>query len=335
MAARKLSLYRRKRNFALTTEPREDTAAPASNRLRYVIQKHDATRLHYDLRLEVGGVFRSWAVTRGPSLDPPRPATGRGGGRSPFPYGDFEGTIPKGQYGGGTVQIWDRGYWAPEDGYDPAKALRDGHLKFVMEGERLHGGWALARMADDKPDAKRHNWLLIKHKDDAAQSAAQAAALLAEDRSVASGRTMAQITEGVGPKPKPFIMAKGGKADAVWNSRPADADPAPSRPPSPAKTPEFIEPQLCKSVDRPPSTSGWAHEIKFDGYRVQLRIEQGEARVRTRKGLDWTAKFGAIVREAEALPDSLIDGEICALDNIGNRISRRCRPRYRTKKPTT
>ena len=320
MAAPKLELYRKKRNFDKTAEPSGKTAAPTSNRLRYVIQKHDATRLHYDLRLEVGGVFRSWAVTRGPSLDPHDRRLAVEVEDHPIPYGDFEGTIPKGQYGGGSVQIWDRGYWAPEAGYDPVKALEDGHLKFVMEGERLHGGWALVRMADDKPGAKRHNWLLIKHGDEAAQSAEQAAALLEEDRSVASGRTMAEIAKGRGAKPRPFIMAKGGAADAIWNSRPPGEDPAPANPGPTAKSdkmPEFVEPQLCGSVDRPPCGAGWAHEIKFDGYRVQLRIHAGEARVRTRKGLDWTSKFPAIAREAQALPDGMIDGEICALDNGG------------------
>jgi bifunctional non-homologous end joining protein LigD len=317
MPARKLELYRQKRNFDKTAEPSGETPAPASNRLRYVIQKHDATRLHYDLRLEVGGVFRSWAVTRGPSLDPRDRRLAVEVEDHPIPYGDFEGTIPKGQYGGGTVQLWDRGYWAPEDGYDPVKALKDGHLKFVMEGQRLHGGWALVRMADDEPDAKRHNWLLIKHKDDAATDAKGAAKLMDEDRSVASGRPMGEIAQGRGAKPKPFIMTKSGAADAVWNSRPAGAEPAAKAKPNPSKMPQFIEPQLCKSLERPPSGPGWAHEIKFDGYRVQLRIEAGKASLRTRKGLDWTAKFPAIALEASALPDAMLDGEICALDKGG------------------
>jgi bifunctional non-homologous end joining protein LigD len=307
MPSSKLAPYRSKRNFKITAEPSDEAAAPASHRPRFVIQKHDATRLHYDLRLEVDGVFRSWAVTRGPSLDPHDRRLAVEVEDHPIPYGDFEGTIPKGQYGGGVVQLWDRGYWAPEEGYEPIKALKDGHLKFVMEGERMHGGWALVRMADDKPDAQRHNWLLIKHKDDAATDAKAAAALMAEDRSVASGRTMAQIAKGEGPKPKPFIMAKAGAADAVWNSRPASGHEAP----------RFIEPQLCKSVERPPVGAGWAHEIKFDGYRVQLRVEAGKAAIRTRKGLDWTDRFCAIADAGAALPDAIIDGEICALDKAG------------------
>jgi bifunctional non-homologous end joining protein LigD len=324
MAMRKLALYRQKRNFDVTAEPSGEARAPASSRLRYVIQKHDATRLHYDLRLELDGVFKSWAVTRGPSLDPHDRRLAVEVEDHPIPYGDFEGVIPKGQYGGGTVQLWDRGYWAPEDGQDPAKALLEGHLKFVMEGQRLHGGWALVRMADDKPGAKRHNWLLIKHKDEAAADAEHAAALLAQDRSVASDRTMDQIAKGRGPAPKPFIMAKGRPADAVWNSdrnedeveRAVAADKA-AAPSGASSMPDFVEPQLCKLVERPPAGAGWAHEIKFDGYRVQLRVEGGKATVRTRKGLDWTAKFAAIAREAATLPDGLIDGEICALDKAG------------------
>ncbi|HEY2660024.1 MAG TPA: DNA ligase D [Caulobacteraceae bacterium] len=317
MSARKLSLYRRKRDFQATTEPSGEQAAPASDRLRYVIQKHAATRLHYDLRLEVDGVFKSWAVTRGPSLNPKDRRLAVEVEDHPIDYGDFEGTIPAGQYGGGTVQLWDRGYWAPEQGYEPEKALKDGHLKFVMEGERLHGGWALVRMKDDKPRAKRHNWLLIKHDDGGAASAKTAEALLAEDRSVASDRTMTEIAEGRGKRPKPFIRREPGEADAVWLSHDKAGSTAAPKPKTHARIPDFIEPQLCKSVERPPSGAGWAHEIKFDGYRMQMRVSDGRATLRTRKGLDWSDRFAAIARDAAKLPDSVIDGEICALDHHG------------------
>src|SRR5471032_1204848 len=141
-----LSPYRAKRDFAFTSEPAGKVAAAAGAGLRFVIQRHDATRLHYDFRLELDGVFKSWAVTRGPSLDPHDKRLAVEVEDHPLDDGDFEGTIPKGQYGGGTVQLWDRGYWAPEDGADPLKALKKGELKFVLEGERLHGGWALVRM---------------------------------------------------------------------------------------------------------------------------------------------------------------------------------------------
>ena len=319
MATPKLSQYRQKRDFNLTAEPSGDQAAPASDRLRYVIQKHAATRLHYDLRLELDGVFKSWAVTRGPSLNPKDRRLAVEVEDHPIDYGDFEGTIPVGQYGGGTVQLWDRGYWAPEDGYEPEKALKEGHLKFVMEGARLHGGWALVRMKDDKPGAKRHNWLLIKHDDEGAASAKTAQALLAEDRSVASERTMSEIAEGRGNVPQPFIMREAGEADAVWHSRDNARSTAAAVPKAKSKTKlgDFVEPQLCKLVERPPSSAGWAHEIKFDGYRMQMRVKGGRAVLRTRKGLDWSHRFGAIAADGAKLPDTLIDGEICALDHNG------------------
>ncbi len=333
MAASKLSTYRQKRDFKITAEPSGAAAVPKSNRLRYVIQKHAATRLHYDLRLEVDGVFRSWAVTRGPSLFPKDRRLAVEVEDHPLDYGDFEGTIPKGQYGGGTVQLWDRGYWAPEPGYDPAKAILDGHLKFIMEGERLHGGWALVRMKDDKDGAKRHNWLLIKHEDDASTDAKGAEKLMADDASVASGRTLAAIAAGEGGAPEPFILAKGGAPDAVWKThknshstaaaspkvddKPAKKAASKSKAKAASEIPAFIEPQLCKLLERPPAGGGWAHEIKFDGYRVQLRVEEGQAKLRTRKGLDWTAKFGAIAKDGAKLPDGVYDGEICALDAHG------------------
>src|SRR5579872_2331103 len=195
-ASRKLSAYRKKRDFAKTAEPSGGTAE-SSDRLRFVIQKHDATRLHYDFRLELGGVFKSWAVTRGPSLDPHDRRLAVEVEDHPLEYGDFEGTIPKGQYGGGTVQLWDRGYWAPEGRGSPQAQLKAGELKFVLEGERLHGGYVLVRMRNDREGGKRVNWLLIKHRDPGAREGDHDA-VLAEDRSIASGRAMAQIAAGKG-----------------------------------------------------------------------------------------------------------------------------------------
>ena len=213
MAQSKLATYQAKRNFRVTTEPSGRVPAPSSDRLRYVIQKHDATRLHYDLRLEFDGVFKSWAVTRGPSMDPADKRLAVEVEDHPLDYGDFEGVIPEGEYGGGTVQLWDRGFWAPEDGADPAQSLAEGELKFVLEGERLHGGWVLVRMGPDGRRGKRNNWLLIKHRDSAARPGA-GDAVLAEDRSVASGRTMDAIAAGKGERPKPFILATQTAADA-------------------------------------------------------------------------------------------------------------------------
>ncbi len=367
MAQGQLAEYRRKRDFQKTAEPSGDAAVAPAPHARFVIQKHDATRLHYDFRLEVDGVLKSWAVTKGPSLDPADKRLSVEVEDHPLDYGDFEGTIPKGQYGGGTVQLWDRGYWSPEPGFeDVGKALKKGELKFVLEGERLHGSWVLVRMNWDRNakdgKGKRSNWLLIKHKDEAARPG-EGAAVLEEDASIASGRTMADIAAGKGKGPSPFILKTKGKGDAVWTSRTKaerealqkealetrtfkSAHPDESRDPSgggeatskrtsklglgtdfrrderskkgkPAVLPDFIEPQLCKSLDRPPAGPGWAHEIKFDGYRVQLRVEDGRATLRTRKGLDWTEKFAAIAEAAADLPDSILDGEVVALDAAG------------------
>jgi bifunctional non-homologous end joining protein LigD len=334
MAKTKLARYQQMRDFGKTAEPSgRDAKVKPSHALRFVIQRHAATRLHYDLRLEFEGVFKSWAVTRGPSYDPEDKRLAVEVEDHPLDYGDFEGTIPKGQYGGGTVQLWDRGYWAPEPGIDIAKALKVGDLKLVMEGERMHGSWALVRMKR-RPNEKRDNWLLIKHHDDFAVDD-EAGAVTKEDRSVASGRTMAQIAAGEGKGPAPFMTSSASKApaDAVWQSRinahPTEwaqpkmkAEPAKAaKSPPPAKLatmPKFIEPQLTKLLDRPPQGSGWAHEIKFDGYRMQLRVEAGKSRLFTRKGLDWSDQFKEIAAAGAKLADGIFDGEICALDHNGS-----------------
>ncbi|QKC85371.1 DNA ligase D [Mesorhizobium sp. NZP2077] len=331
MTKGELSTYRAKRDFTKTKEPSGERSIAKSNRLRFVIQKHDATRLHYDLRLELDGVFKSWAVTKGPSLDPQDKRLAVEVEDHPLDYGDFEGTIPKGQYGGGTVQLWDRGYWESEGAMSPNKALAKGDLKFTLDGKRLHGSFVLVRMKHDRNGGKRTNWLLIKHRDKYATDG-NGAAVLAQDRSVASGRSMEKIAAGKGAGPKPFMLQGSAvaDADAVWNSNrghAADERAAkalkPSarhkRPPaaSALKAPDFIPPQLCQTLSRPPVGTNWVHEIKFDGYRVQLRVEEGAATLRTRKGLDWTEKFGAIAKEAASLPNVIVDGEIVALGENG------------------
>src|SRR5471032_1117101 len=211
-----LSPYRAKRDFAFTSEPAGKVAAAAGAGLRFVIQRHDATRLHYDFRLELDGVFKSWAVTRGPSLDPHDKRLAVEVEDHPLDYGDFEGTIPKGQYGGGTVQIWDRGTWIPEG--DPHEGLKRGDLKFRLEGERLGGSWVLVRMKWDRTGGKRTNWLLIKHRDAAAKEGA-GDAILKDPKSIASGRTLKEIALGKGRAPTPFMTARKRAAGAVWDSK--------------------------------------------------------------------------------------------------------------------
>ncbi len=342
MAKSKLAEYEAKRDFAQTREPSGRRKVPAAERLRFVIQKHDATRLHYDLRLELDGVFKSWAVTKGPSLDPHDKRLAVEVEDHPLEYGDFEGTIPKGQYGGGTVQLWDRGYWEHEGSGSAEEALRKGELKFKLDGERLKGSWVLVRMRSDRFKGKRNSWLLIKHHD---QFEREGDGALAEDRSVASGRSMAEIAAGKGRSPKPFMRRVGSKSrpDAVWDSdgggglqagsKTATGKttagkthltrkmPKTGKKPKTGKSagtlPTFAAPQLCTPVERPPSDSGWAHEIKFDGYRIQIRVEDGDVALRTRKGLDWTSKFPEIANAARRFPDCIVDGEVVALDHNG------------------
>ncbi len=323
MAQEKLQTYRAKRNFGKTSEPSGEAPAAPDTRLRFVIQKHDATRLHYDLRLELDGVFKSWAVTRGPSVDPHDKRLAVEVEDHPLDYGDFEGTIPKGEYGGGTVLLWDRGYWSPE-GMTAAEGLAKGDLKFTLEGDRLQGSWVLVRMKHDRSGSKRTNWLLIKHRDTYAKEG-EGESAIAQDRSVASGRAMTEIAAGIGAPPKPFMAtASAPAADAVWDSSQglAAEKRAPKKKPKPkqpvaAAMPDFIEPQLATLVDRPPAAEGWVHEIKFDGYRMQLRVEGGRATLKTRTGLDWTARFAALAKAASALPDCIVDGEATVLDESG------------------
>ncbi|HYD86872.1 MAG TPA: non-homologous end-joining DNA ligase [Vitreimonas sp.] len=224
----KLVKYRSMRDFRLTAEPSGEREVLPAAHLRYVVQKHAATRLHYDLRLELDGVFKSWAVTKGPSLNPKDKRLAVQTEDHPLDYGDFEGTIPKGEYGGGTVLLWDRGYWAPQDN-DPSKALAKGELKFVLSGEKLQGSFVLVKMKRREGE-KRDNWLLIKHRD--AYAVETDGGPEEDARSVASGRAMDQIAAGKGKKPKPFMLRASGKADAVWRSNrgeAAQANPAPKR----------------------------------------------------------------------------------------------------------
>src|SRR5262245_2238513 len=308
MAQRKLARYRAKRDFRRTAEPSGSAARTrAAERLRFVVQKHAARRLHFDLRLELDGVFRSWAVTKGPSFDPGTKRLAVEVEDHPLDYGDFEGTIPKGEYGGGTVQLWDRGVWAPLPGSDARSSLKSGSLKFLMEGERMKGEWVLVRMGRDREGGKRTNWLLIKHADRHARDTGDS--VPGNVRSVASGRTMAQIAAGKGPSPRPFMRVAERRERKLAAPRAARRPTASARERRPRRSkgtpPAFVAPQLARLVERAPSEPGWGHEIKFDGYRMQMRVVDSRVSLKTRKGLDWTERFPEIAAAGAKLPDCL------------------------------
>jgi bifunctional non-homologous end joining protein LigD len=285
-----LEEYRAKRRFDVTSEP-EGKAEPAPG-MRFVVQKHDATRLHYDLRLEWEGVLLSWAVTRGPSLDPAEKRLAVQVEDHPLDYHDFEDTIPKGEYGAGSVIVWDRGTWKPV--HDAAKGLRKGHLEFTLTGEKLTGRWHLVRM-QRKSGEKRDNWLLIKGEDEFARDSGDPDLLDEQPQSVISGRTIEDIGSPT-------------KAPAKPRAKPRKAPKARAR-----ILPDFIPPALATLAAKPPVGEDWMHEIKFDGYRLVARVEDGKTRLLTRSGLDWTDRFGPRITDAlAALPvtSAMLDGEV-------------------------
>lgn len=302
MTARgELDTYQAKRSFGLTPEPKGRKAKPRQTALRYLIQCHAASRLHYDFRIEHDGVLKSWAVTKAPSRDPHVKRLAVEVEDHPLDYGGFEGTIPAGNYGAGTVQLWDVGEWSPQDA-DLDAAFKKGVIKLTLDGERLKGGWALIRLKSDRGKPSRPNWLLLKEKDAYAVEG-EGDALAEIDASVVSGRTLAEIAD----------------AAAEWtSSKPAArkaAPPPPKAAPKPlAKPHAFVPIQLCQVADRPPSALGWVHEIKFDGYRIQVATGGGRATLRTRKGLDWSERFPELAADAAHWPDAVVDGELCALD---------------------
>ena len=307
-----LAQYNAKRDFALTPEPAGRVAKGAGN--RFIVQKHDATRLHYDFRLEIDGVLKSWAVTKGPSADPADKRLAVRTEDHPMSYADFEGNIPKGEYGGGTVMLWDRGTWEPIAGKS-AKDLDDGHLHFTLDGTRMKGEWLLVRMKP-RPGEKRENWLLRKVDD--AYSAGTDDLVGRELTSVLTGRTMAEIAADDGGEQslkgaKGAAFAKKMQAAAQHNKKVA-------KPGVKGKPPKFRPLQLATLVDAVPVGNGWFHEIKYDGYRAEIAAAGSDVRVYTRNGLDWTDKFAPLVRHIAALdlPPCLIDGEIVAYGNDGN-----------------
>jgi bifunctional non-homologous end joining protein LigD len=291
-----LETYRRKRDFAATAEPEGTDRRGAGD--AFVVQKHAARRLHYDLRLEIGDVLASWAVTKGPSLVPGEKRLAVHVEDHPLDYADFEGQIAKGEYGGGEVIVWDRGRWEPEG--DPARGLKKGRLDFTLQGTKLKGRWHLVRMGG-KPGEKRENWLLIKGSDEAARTEADPDILEEAPASVISGRTIEDIAAG---KPGPALKkAKKKTAKSV-------ADPFPG----------FIPPALATLKPNAPRGAAWVHEIKFDGYRLEAQVRNGKAKLLTRSGQDWTDRFGASVANAlAALPvkTAILDGELVVEGSSG------------------
>lgn len=311
-----LDLYRSKRDFSRTGEPEGARRRRPAIALggAFVIHKHAARRLHYDLRLEHDGVLWSWAVTRGPSLDPQDKRLAVHVEDHPLEYGDFEGTIPQGEYGAGSVIVWDEGRWVPE--HDPAAMMAKGHISFILEGNKLHGAWHLVRLKPRRGE-KRDNWLLIKADDAAAR--ADEDILETEPDSVKSGASGADIGKKGGGK----VWAKTRRPGT--RARSAGAEPGKSKPPTRGRRessamPQFVEPCLATLQEKPPAGEAWLHEVKFDGYRMQARVAGGEVHLLTRSGLDWTQRFGAPIAEALAgLPcdEALIDGEVVALGEDG------------------
>ncbi|CAH1657985.1 MULTISPECIES: DNA ligase D [unclassified Chelatococcus] len=322
-----LETYRSKRNFRTTAEPRGRRSRASGD--SFVIQKHDARRLHYDFRLEMDGVLKSWAVTRGPSLVPGEKRLAVHVEDHPLEYGDFEGTIPKGEYGGGTVLVWDRGTWSPIG--DAHKGYSKGHLEFELHGEKLRGRWHLVRM-HGKPGEKRENWLLIKGEDGFARPEDATDILEERPESVKTGREVADVAgEAPGWSSKTGRIRKSAKmpAQTAPSVKPeASAGPVHGKAPDPstvkgakkARMPDFVPPMLATLVAKAPAGERWLHEIKFDGYRLQARIEAGSVKLLTRSGLDWTEKFGAAVPAAlKALPldSAIIDGELIVETGAG------------------
>ena len=310
-----LAEYNRKRDFAKTAEPSGKHDKSGSGNI-FIVQKHAATRLHWDLRLEIDGVLKSWAVTKGPSPDPEIKRLAVRTEDHPMAYAEFEGIIPDREYGGGSVMLWDRGTWEPIAGKS-AKDIEKGHLHFTLQGERMKGEWLLIRLKP-KPGEKRENWLLRKIDDDYAESGDPL--IEHELTSVLTGRSMAEIAAD---KQGSFSLeGRKGKAFASQMAKAASHNSATKKPrrKKPVALPRFRKPQLATLVDAVPAGNDWMHEIKFDGYRALIGAAGKDVRVWTRNGLDWTDKFAPLAASLAALdlPSCLIDGEIVALDGDGN-----------------
>ncbi|BAV75070.1 ATP-dependent DNA ligase [Pseudomonas chlororaphis subsp. aurantiaca] len=294
--ARSLSEYQRKRNFAITSEPAADKpSSKSASALRFVIQKHDARNLHYDFRLELGGSLKSWAVPKGPSLDPTQKRLAVHVEDHPLSYGNFEGIIPAGQYGAGDVIVWDHGVWQPHD--DPEASYRAGKLKFTLIGEKLGGDWTLVR-THMRSSGDKEQWLLIKEQDARARPSDEYDVVQALPRSVLSGATVGDNKSAKPQATKKAEKKSPGKKAAVL--------------------PQSLAPQLATLVDKAPS-GDWRYEIKFDGYRILARIQDDEVRLLTRNGHDWTSRLPQQTKALAALKlkDSWLDGEMVVLNDEG------------------
>jgi bifunctional non-homologous end joining protein LigD len=294
-----IETYNRKRDFSKTKEPRGRKLKGKGD--SFVVQKHAASRLHWDFRLELDGVLKSWAVPKGPSLDPDEKRLAMRTEDHPLDYGGFEGTIPKGEYGGGTVMLWDQGRWIPHPDKDPRKTIEEGHLHFTLEGERMKGEWVMFRLKP-RPGEKAEPWMLKKVTDEYADPDDGDALVDNCVTSVTTGRTMAEIAAG----------------EDIWRSNRGGQKGGRGKRKASAAPPPFEEPQLATLVDEVPAGDSWIHEYKYDGYRLLLSVGDGVATAWTRKGLDWSDKFKALVKAASKLPAGcLIDGEAVAIDDKG------------------
>jgi bifunctional non-homologous end joining protein LigD len=300
-----LEKYWQKRDFKKTPEPRGKVTRPG-RQLNYYIQEHHASRLHYDFRLELEGTLKSWAVPKGPSLDPADKRLAVHVEDHPLSYGTFEGDIPEHQYGAGHVKLWDRGVWEPEG--DPSKDYKAGRLKFHLDGRKLHGGWTLVRMG--RQEGKQDNWLLIKENDDEARhgDAAHITELRPEsvaDKPQGRQKKVAETRSGKSKKPAKRT-ARGVSANEIGGALASDM-------------PEMIRPQLATLAEHAPKGDEWLSEVKFDGYRAVCRIEDGEANIYTRAGNDWTSKWKAIAKALGELPveSAWVDGEVVAVESDG------------------
>jgi bifunctional non-homologous end joining protein LigD len=330
-----LARYRSMRDFKITDEPSGTSKSHKTSALPFVIQKHAASHLHYDFRLGWNGVLKSWAISKGPSYVVKDKRLAVQVEDHPMEYGGFEGIIPKGQYGGGTVMLWDNGTWEPQAGHtDIDEGLRNGSLKFIMHGTKMKGKWALIRMGGKFANASKPNWLLIKEHDDFERSESDPPITEESPSSVVTGRSIEQIA---------------ASEDHVWHSKdtatgnawkrideqphqPTASVSTPYKPPPkikivepPAQTPketlpDFIPPQLALQSEKPPSSTGWLHELKLDGYRIQARKEGSRVQLLTRTGLDWTHRMKTIAAQVATLPfqQAILDGEVVVLAENGN-----------------